>query len=64
MDESISGISNGCWLLGIDDKYDIYDVALAPGRKISLLNNGNGFICDADDVTVLGKIMLTLDFNF
>ncbi|MCR1567009.1 phage repressor protein CI, partial [Mixta sp.] len=41
VDASVSGISNGRWLLGIDNKYDIYDVSLLPGKKINVTSNGS-----------------------
>jgi len=64
VDVSILGISNGRWVLGIDDRYDVYDINLLPGRKISVTNQGSNFTCRSDEVDTVGKVMLTLDFNF
>ncbi|MBK0000203.1 phage repressor protein CI [Erwinia sp. S38] len=64
VDTSISEISNGRWLLGIDNKYDIYDITLLPGRNISVASKLSNFICGADEVTTVGKVMLTLQFDF
>ena len=64
VDESVSGISNGRWLLGIDDKYDVYDIALLPGRRISVISKGANFTCGADEVNTAGKVVLTMDYNF
>ncbi|MGK3135026.1 phage repressor protein CI [Pantoea trifolii] len=61
---SVHEISNGRWLLGIDGKYDVYDITLLPGRKISVTNKGTNFICGADEVKTAGKIVLTIDCNF
>ncbi|MCU5775831.1 helix-turn-helix domain-containing protein [Erwiniaceae bacterium BAC15a-03b] len=63
VDASVSGISNGRWLLGIDDKYDVYDIALLPGRKISVTSKGTNFTCGADEVNSAGKVILTMDYN-
>lgn len=63
VDESVYGISNGRWLLGIDDKYDVYDIALLPGRKISVTSKGTNFICGADEVNSAGKVILTMDYS-
>ena len=64
VDASVSSISNGRWLLGIDDKYDVYDIALLPGRKISVTSKGTNFTCGADEVNTAGKVVLTMDYNF
>ncbi|RRZ95801.1 phage repressor protein CI [Erwinia sp. 198] len=64
VDLGVKEISNGRWLLGIDDKYDIYDIALLPGKKISVSSKGSNFTCGADEVTTAGKVVLTMDYNF
>lgn len=63
IDMSVKEISNGRWLLGIDDKYDIYDVSIIPGRRIDVINRGAKFICNIDDVRVVGRVMVTLNYN-
>jgi len=64
VDMNIGEISNGRWLMGIDGKYDVYDIALLPGRKISVTNKVANFICGTGDVKTAGKVILTLDYNF
>lgn len=64
VDAGVDAISNGRWLLGIDDKFDIYDISLLPGKKISVTNKSSDFICSVDEVEVAGKIILTMDYNF
>ncbi|NIE70312.1 phage repressor protein CI [Pantoea sp. Acro-807] len=64
VDMNVGDISNGRWLLGIDGKYDVYDIALLPGRKISVTNKGTNFTCGAEEVKTAGKVVLTMDYNF
>ena len=64
VDLDVRDISNGRWILGIDDKYDIYDVILLPGKKISVINNGSSFSCGIDEVTAKGKVVITMEYNF
>ncbi|MGD8204939.1 phage repressor protein CI [Pantoea sp. FN0305] len=64
IDASVSSISNGRWLLGVDDKYDIYDVAMLPGRKISVSNKFSNFICGIEEVSAAGNVVLTMEYNF
>lgn len=64
VDLGVKGISNGRWLLGIDDKYDVYDIALLPGKKISVSSKSSNFTCAADEVTTAGKVVLTMEYNF
>nr|WP_313769835.1 phage repressor protein CI [Pantoea ananatis] len=63
VDTTISEISNGRWLLGIDNKYDVYDITLLPGRKISVMSKGTNFTCGADEVKIAGKVVLTMTNN-
>lgn len=63
IDESISSISNGRWVLGVDGKYDVYDVSLLPGKKIIVSNSNANFNCLISDVEVIGKVLATMNFN-
>lgn len=64
VDVSVSEISNGRWLLGIDGKYDVYDIDLLPGKKIAVTGKTSNFICGANDVSLAGKVAFTIDYNF
>lgn len=64
VDMEVVDISNGRWLLGIDDKFDVYDITLLPGRKISVTGKGTNFTCGASEVNTAGKVVMTMDFNF
>lgn len=63
IDQSVTSISNGRWLLGIDDRYDVYDIALLPGRKISVTGKVNNFTCGVDEVNTAGKVVLSMSYN-
>lgn len=60
VDMDIKSISNGRWLLGIDEKYDVYDVTILPGRKINIIKNGSGFTCGIEEVQPTAKVILTM----
>lgn len=64
VDSAVIEISNGRWLLGIDNKYDVYEVTLLPGRKITVSSKASNFTCGADEVTTAGKVVLTMEYNF
>lgn len=59
----ITGLSNGQWLLGIDDAHDMYEVTLLPGKKISVLKNGSGFTCSISEVNIVGKVVLIMTYS-
>ncbi len=63
VDTGVTSVSNGRWLLDIDGKSDIYDVALLPGRKINVVGSSSHFQCGVDEVTPLGFVILTLTMN-
>jgi len=58
----ISDISNGLWLVGIDGKYDIYDLAILPGKKLNVTNGGFSFVCDREQLLITGKVIVAFDF--
>lgn len=60
VDTGLSDISNGKWLLGIDKKYDIYDVSVLPGNTINVSTEIASFICGKSEVVVMGKVLTTL----
>lgn len=62
-DFGMKEISNGRWLLAIDNKNEIYDVYLLPGKKLKLVANKIEFTCNYDDITVTGRVVLTLEYN-
>lgn len=63
IDSAVTSISNGRWLLGIDDKFDIYDVALLPGKKINVTNKNSNFACGIEEIESAGKVVLSMDYN-
>lgn len=60
IDENVKTISNGKWLLSIDDMYDIYEIALLPARRIKVINPVSDFTCAVNEVKVKGKVVLTI----
>lgn len=64
IDKSVKEISNGRWLLGIDDKYDVYDIALLPGQKMSVTKKNTNFTCSTNEISVAGKVVVTLDYQY
>lgn len=63
VEQSVTGISNGRWLLSIDDRYDAYDIALLPGHRISVTGKANNFTCGVDEVNTAGKVVLSMIYN-
>ncbi|QUT17094.1 helix-turn-helix domain-containing protein [Rahnella inusitata] len=63
VDFGIKDISNGRWLLDINSKHDIYDVVLLPAKKLRVKSNNIQFMCDYNDVTVCGKVVVTFENN-
>ncbi|ELP23353.1 CI repressor [Pantoea agglomerans 299R] len=64
VDLNVKNLSNGQWLLDIEGKYDIYSIAILPGQKINVLSKESKFTCSVGDISVIGKVMITLNYNF
>ncbi|HFF8985038.1 phage repressor protein CI [Serratia marcescens] len=56
-DYSFSDISDGKWLLDIDGKTSIREVAILPGKKLRIEGGKFTFDCAIEDVTFLAKIV-------
>lgn len=63
-DSGVLALSNGRWILSIENNYDVYDVLLMPGGKMSIINKGSSFICKINEVAIVGRVILTMDSNF
>lgn len=63
IDSEVTNVSNGRWVLGVDDKYDVYDVSLLPGKKIMVTNPSSNFECLLSDIEFSGKVLATISFN-
>lgn len=61
VDMDINSISNGRWLLGVGQKYDIYNVSLLPSERIHVTNSSANFLCSVNEVEVAGRIILTME---
>ncbi|QPG28610.1 helix-turn-helix domain-containing protein [Pantoea sp. SM3640] len=63
VDLGFKDISNGRWLISVNGKFDIYDVTLLPRNKINVTGKGSDFICGLDEISVSGKVIITMAFN-
>lgn len=63
LDTAVKQLSNGRWMLGVDGKYDIYDVMILPGKKIKVSNAFSNFSCGDEEMEPAGKVVMTLDYN-
>lgn len=62
-DAAVVELSNGKWIVAVEDKYDIYDIFILPGKKINMINNGSSFICSTHEVSVFSKVVVAFGFN-
>lgn len=62
MDIQVKNSSNGMWLLSIDGNYDVYDVQILPGKKVSLLSKGHKIVCDMNEINFSGRVLITLNY--
>lgn len=55
-------ISDGKWLVNIDDSYSIRDISKLPGNKIRVSSNLISFDCGQNDLTFHSKIIITVNW--
>lgn len=63
IDFGMHEVCNGRWLIDINAKVDVYDVLLLPNRRIKVINKGIEFQCDINEVTIMGAVVRTIEFN-
>lgn len=63
VDFGVIRISNGRWLLDIDENCDIYDIVRLPGNRINIAGKTMCFECDANAVNPLGIVLMTIEKN-
>ncbi|MEX3239812.1 phage repressor protein CI [Serratia quinivorans] len=57
-DIKFNEITDGKWLLSIDDKFSIRDIGMLPGAKIRIENGKFSFECKLSEVKTLAKVEL------
>ncbi|MEL5235038.1 phage repressor protein CI [Serratia bockelmannii] len=55
-EQKFDEVTDGKWLLSIDDKISIRDVGVLPGEKIRIENGKFSFECKLSDVSFLAKV--------
>lgn len=63
VDMGIKSASNGCWLLDIDGKHDVYKVTLLPGLRMSVSKGEATFECAVKEINLHGKALLTIEYT-
>lgn len=56
-------LTNGRWVIAIEDKYDIYDVTLLPGKKVNLVNSSASFVCSTHEISIFCKIIVSIELS-
>ncbi|MBS0880157.1 phage repressor protein CI [Pantoea sp. JGM49] len=58
-----NNISNGRWVIDIDESLDVFDVVRLPGGKLRLSNSAASFECAIADVKPFAAVIFTLEKN-
>lgn len=61
VDEQYDEVLDGLWLVEIEGKVGIRTLTRIPVKKVRISGHGAAFDCDIDDITVLGRVMLTVE---
>ncbi|MEL5522943.1 phage repressor protein [Serratia marcescens] len=61
VDEQYDEVHDGLWLVEIEGKVGIRTLTRIPVKKVRVSGHGAAFDCDIDDITVLGRIVLTVE---
>lgn len=56
-DREITDLSDGKWLIDIDGKISIRDIALIPGKQIHVTGGSIPFQCSLDEIKGLGRVI-------
>ncbi|MBH1930184.1 phage repressor protein CI [Serratia rubidaea] len=61
VDEHYSEVHDGLWLVEIEGKVGIRTLTRIPVKKVRVSGHGAAFDCNLDDITVLGRVVLTME---
>lgn len=61
VDKHCSEVNDGLWLVEIEGKIGIRTLTRIPVKKVRISGIGAAFDCDLDDITVLGRVVLTVE---
>ncbi|MBU3893469.1 helix-turn-helix domain-containing protein [Serratia rubidaea] len=61
IDKRVNEINDGLWLVDIEGKIGIRTLTRIPVKKVNVSGVGVSFDCDLDDITVLGRVVLTME---
>ncbi|HDL7640386.1 TPA: phage repressor protein CI [Yersinia enterocolitica] len=57
LETQINDLSDGKWLINIEDNSSIRDLALIPSKRIYVTGGSVPFECDLSDIKVLGRVI-------
>ncbi|MEN5020999.1 phage repressor protein CI [Pantoea agglomerans] len=61
VDESITEISNGKFLIKLGGKLDVYDVILLPRNRLKATNKKGSFECALEEILVEGMVVISME---
>lgn len=61
LDQDFAEVSDGKWLVEIEGKTSIRTLTRIPIKKVRVSGVGMAFDCALDDITVLGRVILTIE---
>lgn len=61
LDQEFAEVSDGKWLVEIEGKTSIRTLTRIPIKKVRVSGVGMAFDCALDDITVLGRVILTIE---
>ncbi|WP_315711131.1 transcriptional regulator [Brenneria uluponensis] len=53
-------VSDGLWLVNIEGKISVRSLTRIPVKRLKVEGAGVAFDCNIDDITVLGRVVLTI----
>ena len=57
LDKRISDLTDGHWLVEIENKVSIRELAFIPVKKVKVLGGGVPFDCGVDEIKILSKVV-------
>ena len=59
-DETFLDISDGKWLIQVDNKFSIREIARIPNNRVKVINDSYSFDCDITDITIVARVIKTI----
>lgn len=59
LEREFSDLSDGLWLVNIEGKFSVRELAFVPVKRVKVLGGGIPFDCGIDEISIIARVIIT-----